>query len=54
MFYNREDLKYPGKVLAILPVDINKVKINKEYTKIPKDKNIIEEIIKMKMGRCNL
>ena len=54
MFYNREDLKYPGKILAILPININKVRINKEYTKIPKDKNIIEEIIKMKMGRCNL
>ncbi len=49
MFYNREDLKYPGKILAILPIDINRVKINKDYNKIEKEKNIIEEIIKMKM-----
>ena len=46
MFYQREDLKYPGKLLAILP--LKKVKVNKEFMKIKKSSTMIYDVIKFK------
>ena len=48
MFYQREDLKYPGKLLAILPIgkDTN---INKNFMKIPKGSQLIYNVIKMEI-----
>ncbi len=46
MFYQREDLKYPGKVLAILPV--RKVHANPSFMGIPKSSQMIYDVIDMK------
>jgi len=46
MFYQRKDLMYPGKVLAIVPInDQEKLNINYSFTKIPKNFNLINENI---------
>ncbi len=51
MFYQREDLKYPGKILAILPTnDIQKKDINKEFMKIQQNSSFIYENIKNKLS----
>ncbi len=52
MFYQREDLKYPGKILAILPTNKNqKEKINHTFMKIDKNSNFIYEVIDTKKIR---
>ena len=49
MFYQREDLKYPGKLLAILPTDeTKKDNINADFMKIQKSSDMIYEVIKLK------
>ena len=51
MFYQREDLKYPGKILAIIPKKKRiRNKINKNFIKIFNNKNIYE-IIKNNIRR---
>jgi len=44
MFYQRDDLKHPGKLLAILPIT-KKTKINKKFMKIQKSSNFIYDNI---------
>jgi len=46
MFYQRDDLKYPGKLLAILPIDKN-IKSNREFMKKEDSSNIIYKTILM-------
>ena len=48
MFYQRDDLKHPGKLLAILPIDRN-MTWNKEFMKIRNSSNLIYSIIDTKM-----
>jgi len=45
MFYQRDDLKHPGKLLAILPVGKNSI-MNKKFMKIQKSSNFIYDVIK--------
>jgi len=47
MFYQREDLKYPGKVLAILPLT-DDIKTKKGFMRLPKNSNLIKNVIKSK------
>jgi len=52
MFYQREDLKYPGKLLAILPTTPKqRNNINANFMKIEKSSDMIYNIIKMKMAQ---
>jgi len=52
MFYQREDLKYPGKMLAIVPVTgIQKENINHSFMEIVKSSDFIYEVMKDKMIR---
>jgi predicted double-glycine peptidase len=52
MFYQREDLKYPGKILAIVPINKTQVKrINHSFMNIQKNSNFIYENIKNKISR---
>ena len=48
MFYQREDLKYPGKVLAIFP-PVGDVEKNRDFMKIPSKTTLIEDVIRLKM-----
>ncbi|MBU1668379.1 C39 family peptidase [bacterium] len=45
MFYQRDDLKHPGKLLAILPVT-KKTTMNKKFMEIQKSSNFIYDVIK--------
>jgi len=47
MFYQRDDLKYPGKVLVMLPTD-KKISGDQDFLKIPKKSNLIEKVIRMR------
>lgn len=47
MFYQRDDLKYPGKLLAILPTKKDTT-LNKDFMSIKKSSNFIYEVIKTK------
>ena len=50
MFYQREDLKYPGKILAILPTTTEqKENIKQTFMNIEKSSNFIYENIKDKI-----
>lgn len=52
MFYQREDLKYPGKILAIIPItNKQKENIKRGFMKIQKSSNFIYENIKNKLSR---
>lgn len=52
MFYQRDDLKYPGKLLAIVPInDKQKENIKQSFMKIQKSSNFIYENIKDKLIR---
>ena len=52
MFYQRDDLKYPGKILAIVPLSKERVKaINKNFMKIKKSSNFVYETIKDRLTR---
>ena len=52
MFYQREDLKYPGKILAIIPVSNNqKENIEQSFMNIQKSSNFVYENIKDKLSR---
>lgn len=52
MFYQREDLKYPGKILAIVPVSNNqKENIKQSFMDIQKSSNFIYENIQDKLLR---
>ena len=44
MFYQREDLAFPGKLLAILPLS-KKLVINQDFMKHPKSSRMIYEVI---------
>jgi predicted double-glycine peptidase len=46
MFYQREDLQYPGKVLAILPTE--KVDINADFMQIKERSDMVYDVIKFK------
>ena len=47
MFYQRHDLKYPGKILAIIPINKKQKKqINENFMKIKNNSNFIYESIK--------
>ena len=48
MFYQREDLKYPGKVLAIFPPS-NYTQKNSEFLKLPSKTKLIENVIRSEM-----
>lgn len=50
MFYQRDNLKYPGKILAIIPIK-NTHYINKEYLNVEKSSNLIYEVIKSSITR---
>jgi len=50
MFYQREDLEFPGKILAILPLDTT-AQANQDFMKKIKQSNLIYESIKMRMLR---
>jgi len=51
MFYQRDDLKYPGKILAILPItNIQKKHINHNFMKVKQSSNFIYENIKNKLS----
>ncbi len=47
MFYQRDDLKYPGKVLVMLPTD-KKISRDQDFLKISKKSNLIEKVIRMR------
>jgi len=47
MFYQRDDLKYPGKLLAILPTKQD-ISLKKEFMSIKKSSNFIYEVINTK------
>ncbi|MEV9615153.1 C39 family peptidase [Aliarcobacter butzleri] len=49
MFYQRDDLKYPGKILAIIPNN-NSQSINKDLMNIQKHTDFVYEVIKDKMN----
>ncbi len=50
MFYQRDDLKYPGKILAIVPISQKMMsKINTNFMKIEKNSNFVYETIKNKL-----
>ena len=52
MFYQRDDLKYPGKILAIIPLtDNHKKNINQSFMKVQKGSGFIYEIIEDKIIR---
>ena len=52
MFYQRDDLQYPGKLLAIVPVsDKQKENIKQSFMKIQKSSNFIYDNIKDKLIR---
>jgi predicted double-glycine peptidase len=52
MFYQREDLKYPGKILAIIPVSNNQKKnIKQSFMNIQKSSNFVYDNIKDKLLR---
>ena len=49
MFYTRKDLKYPGKVLVLIPQSAEKKKnVNSNFMKIPKESNLVYEDIERK------
>ena len=48
MFYQRDDLKYPGKALLVLPVD-RTTKQNKSFMKVPQRSLLIEETIRSRV-----
>lgn len=45
MFYKRKDLSYPGKVLALIPLD-NNLAQHSDFMQIPATNELNEEIIK--------
>ena len=45
MFYQRDDLKHPGKLLAILPLN-KSTSMNKKFMEIQKSSNFIYDMIK--------
>jgi len=52
MFYQREDLKYPGKILAIVPItNKQKEKIKQNFMNIQKSSNFVYDNIKDKLSR---
>jgi predicted double-glycine peptidase len=52
MFYQRDDLKYPGKILAIVPIsNKQKEKIKDEFMSIQKSSDFIYENIKDKLSK---
>ena len=52
MFYQRDDLQYPGKLLAIVPAsDTQKENIKQSFMKIQKSSNFIYDNIKDKLIR---
>lgn len=52
MFYQREDLKYPGKILAIIPItNKQKEQIKQSFMKVQKSSNFIYENIKDELSR---
>ncbi len=52
MFYQRDDLKYPGKILAILPTTIEqKEKIKQNFMSTQKNSNFVYDNIKDKLSR---
>ncbi len=49
MFFQRNDYKFKGKILAVLPnSEADKLSVNKDFMKIEKYSNLIYEIIKDK------
>jgi len=46
MFYQRDDLTYPGKILAIVPPSNKTINISNDFIQIPKSSNLIYENIK--------
>lgn len=46
MFYQREDLKYPGKVLAIFPPKGKQIEKNSDFMSIPPRSGLIKETIR--------
>lgn len=45
MFYQRDDLKYPGRVLAFIPLDKNAVTPNTGFMRIPEGSGYLYDII---------
>ncbi len=48
MFYQRDDLKYPGKALLVLPVD-RSTKRNKTFMRVPQRSFLIEKTIRSRL-----
>ena len=52
MFYQRDDLKFPGKILAIVPITKKqKARINQSFMKVQKSSNFVYESIKDSLSR---
>ena len=52
MFYQRDDLKFPGKILAIIPLKKEqKERINQSFMKVQKSSNFVYESIKDSLMR---
>jgi len=51
MFYQRDDLKYPGKVLAFIPMDKDKVKTNGSFMNVPETSDYIYWYIENQIDR---
>lgn len=52
MFYQRNDLHYPGKILAIIPLsEEQKRKINWDFMKIKSDPGSVYENIRESLSR---
>ncbi len=55
IFYTRKDLKFPGKLLAIIPKKkADRLNINKEFMKVIDDRDAIEEIIENDIIRTSI
>lgn len=49
MFYQRDDLHYPGRVLAIIPIDKKGTKTNDAFMETPHDSGALYDLLESKM-----
>jgi predicted double-glycine peptidase len=51
MFYQRDDLKYPGRVLAIIPVDPASVTPNEDFMETQSDSGYLYDLIESRIDQ---
>jgi predicted double-glycine peptidase len=51
MFYQREDLKYPGRILAIVPIDKASVYPDRTFMKTQSDSGYLYDLIESKIDK---